>query len=334
MITDLTPEQEKMIPVYYKRYFNLGMDTSRIDRQKTLKCVGNVYKNSGFDPPKEVLFFESPLAALMHIVEAESIGHLTDEQKKRMRDELGQNYTWGSLSAYWVGFYAYLMENLPVKMDDNLKTKFENFREFSMGVFWWFPYKDICLISEKPIEIHRQNGALHRDGGPALCFSDGLASVWFLRGVRVPRELAETPADKLDPKLLATISNAEVRRELVHKAGAENLINKLPNELLDRMEYVPGQVANTLSDLTEQITAAGGYLDKELADELRERYEPILYELYRIQLGNDLSGTVLKMTNPSTRDTHIEWVDDACTTVKQANTWRRGGIEDEPAVLT
>jgi hypothetical protein len=74
------------------------------------------------------------------------------------------------------------------------------------------------VVSDRPLEVHRNTNGLHQDGGPAVLYRDGF-SVWALNGVRVSQEIAETPADQLDPRLIATEQNVEIRREIMRKVG-------------------------------------------------------------------------------------------------------------------
>ena len=66
----------------------------------------------------------------------------------------------------------------------------------------------------------------------ALKYSDGYG-LYMLNGVRVSREIVETPAEKLDPKLLVKEQNAEVRREIMRKIGVSRILQKLQAKKLD-----------------------------------------------------------------------------------------------------
>lgn len=63
MITELTPEQEALIPLYRDKWRAIALSTERIDCQKTQEAIKGAYKILGFQMP-EVIFCESPYEAL------------------------------------------------------------------------------------------------------------------------------------------------------------------------------------------------------------------------------------------------------------------------------
>ena len=158
---------------------------------------------------------------------------------------------------------------------------------------WWLPYRNTAVVSERPTEIHLLNKVLHKDGGPAIAYADGFA-VWALNSVRVSREIAETPGNKLDARLLLKEANAEVRREVVRKIGIERVCSDLRAKELD---------------------ASGDY------------------SLLSLDMGDGRYRPYLKMRNPSSIGVHIEGVHPDCDSVEKALNWRNGTSE-EPVVLT
>ena len=141
---------------------------------------------------------------------------------------------------------------------------------------------------------------LHCDGGPALVATtqeEGEKRVWewyFLNGVRVPKEIATTPAEKLDPRLLLETDNAEVRREIVRKIGIERVCKALNAKVIDRKGD---------------------------------------YELLLLDLRDGRKRPYLKMRNPSLGVYHIEGVHPSCNTVVEALRWRNGS-DLEPELIS
>jgi len=89
-------------------------------------------------------------------------------------------------------------------------------------------------VSERPIELNLdRQGRLHKDMGMAIKYSDGWG-IWALNGIRVTQEIAETPAEKLDPKLILNERNADIQREIIKKIGAERVLKKLNSKCLDK----------------------------------------------------------------------------------------------------
>ena len=159
---------------------------------------------------------------------------------------------------------------------------------------WWLPYSEVAIVSERPLRLHRNtDGHLHCDGGPTVLCRDGWAA-WFLNGVRVPQEIAETPGDQRDPQLVLTERNAEMRREIARKVGIERLCESLDAKVVD---------------------ARGDY------------------ELLQLNLWDGRRRPYLKMKNPSIGVCHIEGVSPDCRTVEEALMWRNG-TDERPAVLT
>ena len=163
----------------------------------------------------------------------------------------------------------------------------------SKNAGWWYPCKDICFISERHNICRIKDNKIHCDGGPAISYPDGW-SIWALNGVRVSKELAEASAEKLDPKILLTEKNAEIRREIVRKIGIERIIQTLGAKVLDKQ--------------------AG-------------------YELLELDAGAGRRWTYLKMKNPSIGCYHLEGVPPKTKTVAEAMRFRNG-TDDKPLILT
>jgi len=157
-----------------------------------------------------------------------------------------------------------------------------------------YPLENGAVVYSDCPFVHRNASGLHMDGGPALEYADG-TRCWGLNGVGVPQELAETKAEELECKKWIQEQNAEVRREFVRKVGVERLMVKLGSKRLDKKED---------------------------------------YELHEIDLGGRTGAwPALKMLNPSIGIWHVEWVDKACKTVREALTWRNQS-DAKPVSLT
>jgi hypothetical protein len=156
-------------------------------------------------------------------------------------------------------------------------------RSADFGLF--YPLDEVCIISDRPATIFKNRNGLHRDGGAALSYPDGW-SIWALNGVRVPQEIAESPAEQIDPRLILKESNVEVRREIVRKIGVERMLWKLGSKKLD-------------TDST--------------------------YELHEVPIGDNRKACALKMLNPSVPELwHVEFVPPTVRTVQEALNFRNG----------
>lgn len=170
------------------------------------------------------------------------------------------------------------------------------FLEASEAGLWLFFVTEKCVVAVPRPSLLISGNRLHCDDGPAVSWPKG-DRYWFLHGVQVTRQIVETPAEELDPRLLLKERNAEVRREIVRKIGIERASQRLTTKILDRQGD---------------------------------------YELLNLDLGDGRSRPYLKMRNPSLGVWHIEGVAPHITTVQQAINWRAGHEETiwKPEVLT
>ncbi len=98
------------------------------------------------------------------------------------------------------------------------------------------------MVSERPLSIDRElvdparprgwgSHRLHRDDGPAVAWPDGWG-VWCIHGVRVTRQIVEAP-QTLTVEQIRDERNAEVRRIMVDRFGAERYLRESDAQLLD-----------------------------------------------------------------------------------------------------
>ncbi|MEV7597164.1 DUF6745 domain-containing protein [Kitasatospora sp. NPDC089797] len=88
---------------------------------------------------------------------------------------------------------------------------------------WWWPYREVALLSERPVALHRDEaGRLDRADGPALEYADGFAlHAW--RGMPVPAEFLAGLAG-VTVERIRTEENAELRRVLLEHYGYERYL--------------------------------------------------------------------------------------------------------------
>jgi hypothetical protein len=179
----------------------------------------------------------------------------------------------------------------------NYPVEYDYYRD-AMQLELVYPLENICIISQKAIKIKTKNGLLHADGESAIEYKDGFC-VYALNGIRVSKALAETPAEKLDCKIMLTEKNAEIRREIVRKIGINRIVMKLGAKSIDKK----GE-----------------------------------YELLNFDVIDGTYRPYLRMRNPSIDAIHVEGVHPDCKTVNQALAWRNTGRTDidyeTPVILT
>lgn len=104
--------------------------------------------------------------------------------------------------------------------------------DLAKSCFWWYPYKNICFISDRPIHINRdENGALHSENGPAVEFIDGWKTyVWH--GTNVPEKWI-LDKNSITPEIITSHSNIEQRRAASEIIGWHNVLDLLSANLID-----------------------------------------------------------------------------------------------------
>ena len=106
-----------------------------------------------------------------------------------------------------------------VPFDSEKSTHLDLWAEIARSAYWWWPFEGICIISDRPSEIHwekdRDLPRLHNVTGPALRFRDGW-DMYCIRGVLLPRaEGVALTSGAITAQEILNQSNAEVRRVLV-----------------------------------------------------------------------------------------------------------------------
>lgn len=208
----LTPAEERLLVEYRQFWFNVGTDTKRADRAKTEKLIHEFYtftgKNQG---PKEFVWRDSPFA-------------LTKEEPYLR--ELTPIF--GSLESYWIGFYKFGNEILPKSpYTDEENKKLNLWAELAQNCFIFWPYENVCFISEKPtsicMETDRESPRLHAIGKPAIKFADGYA-IWRIRGVTVTKDIA---MGNFKAKDIQKQPNVEVQRVMIDMYGEGKYIEDI-----------------------------------------------------------------------------------------------------------
>ena len=150
-------------------------------------------------------------------------------------------------------------------------------------------------------------------------------------GVEVPEHYAMTPASELEPSLVISEKNVEVRSELIKKLGAKRVHDVLG---LKPVEYMTGEELFSkypIGDYAQQgdvllfpdkgITTLGGFESVDNATKIRLK-QGVFYEL----LAGTHEGETLKalrMGNPSLDgEEHMEFVDKECANIFEAMIFR------------
>lgn len=277
-IDELTDEQIHLmatVTVEYEQKALSGDDS--YDVRKIKKGINFIYGLADLKEP-EIVICSSP----MHMAQEAEL------KKGETIDYLGCGYDSG-----WTAFYDYF-QRIGIEYDKELK--FDVWKDFILnsGVFATVLCENVAFVCVRPCVVKtNSNDDLHCTDGPAIAWCDGYEE-YALNGVWVTKEIVMTSPEKIDPIIILKEKNAEVRREIVRKIGAERVCEKLG--------------ANTTDT----------YKD---------------YELLVLDLGDGRRRPYLKMKNPSVGTYHIEGISPEIETVKEALAWRNQ-VDGEPLVLT
>ena len=258
MIEKLTKEQIRQLKIYRDKWMAIGLDTSPANRKEAERGITEAYKIAGKKKPK-IVWCLSPLCSgitrycvlnLKKLKINNSVGDsvrdsvwasVGDSVRTSVRDSV-RDSVWASVGdsvnssgygqhdASWLGFYDYFKNELKLEKQTE---KLKGLWIIAQNANWFLPHENICWVSERH-DICKLNkrGVIHADGGPAIHYPDGF-SVWALNGTRVTKEIAETPADKLNPELALNEKNVDIQREIINKIGAERMLKKFNAKPID-----------------------------------------------------------------------------------------------------
>lgn len=165
MITSITKEQEAKIPQYLEEYLAIGLSTTPCDRPRAEAAIRASYSYLKYDEP-EFVWADSPYAgAKLAAQYAAGRKDVTPEEIAAQKEKA----SFGSFEAYWVSFYAFVAEQLPVQKDELIDIVKEIVKH--CGVYWTFDGRVVC--TEKPVAIHFKDKKLHNPNGLALEYKDG-----------------------------------------------------------------------------------------------------------------------------------------------------------------
>ena len=199
---------------------------------------------------------------------------------------------YGQHDAHWLGFYEFF-RNVTNLISETRPV--DGLIEFAQHAGWAIPHEKICWISERTeIVCQDDQKRLHCINGPAVRYPDGW-ELYYLWGVKVPREWIMQSPNEMNVAQFASIKNAEQRAVYIRKMGI--------HKLYDHGTIIHSQEGYDLVDMQTLLDL--------------DRPAPYLF-----------------MTNPSTGEKHAEGVAPECRTVDEAINWRAGGVRWAPEILT
>jgi hypothetical protein len=115
-----------------------------------------------------------------------------------------RNSVWPWLDGHWMSYFFSYYDFFfdVVGITNPVPEAYSALHETSkMDVI--YPFDDVCIVSMNPTVHVNGDGRLHCENGPAIQYPQD--DYYFLHGVRVSKEIVETPAELLDPTMILTI---------------------------------------------------------------------------------------------------------------------------------
>jgi hypothetical protein len=237
-IEKLTPEQEALLPVYYKTYLDYGLSCEDADRARAEPAFNRIYELYGFDKP-EIIWVNSPHQANILISACEdglveSFDKLrelaaTNDNKKILsnfpsdfKPQYKTTFFWGQQDLYWVAFYKFC-EEIGVKYADDDLEKLNLMDEIGKSCMWFYVFEKAIIACNRAKEIHLDDqNRLHNLTGPAISFRDGWKT-FYVSGVKVPEFVVMNP-ETITVSMIEQEENTEVRRIMTQQYGYEKYL--------------------------------------------------------------------------------------------------------------
>lgn len=148
-------------------------------------------------------------------------------------DKIGINFwyrrTWGAVNDFSDLATATIQrEAYRIAFNDRV---LDNRATVAREIWYWWPFQDVCIVSERPAELRIEDDRLHSLTAPAVKFRDGW-SAYAVRGVIVPREWVEH-RDAIPVEVALTWPNIEQRRIAAEIVGWAKVIEKLGATVVD-----------------------------------------------------------------------------------------------------
>jgi hypothetical protein len=136
----------------------------------------------------------------------------------------------GQHDAYWVAYHRFC-EAIGVCYPDRLRARLGWHEEVVRACGWWWPFRGICFLADRPSAVHMRDGRLHCEDGPAVAFRDGW-STYAIGGVQVDEQIVLRPETQTLAQLRSE-RNAEVKRIRIERFGWPRYLDEGGAHVLD-----------------------------------------------------------------------------------------------------
>lgn len=204
----LSPEQELRLDVIADEWIKIGRNT-QTDRLKAESLIPDVYRAGDLEPPKQIVWEESPYAGYV--------------KAKSLLDDPNQTPypCYGPHDAHWLAFYQAFLE-----FGFEEVKKLVPLMDLAKVAGWFYPFDELCILTPNPIHLaFDAENRLHDENRKAVEYPDGWG-LYVWHGIVIPddkKHVIEDPS-KITVTELETESNIEVRRVMMDRYGYERYI--------------------------------------------------------------------------------------------------------------
>lgn len=201
-IESLTEEQTNAMPGWVDKWVEWGTDCSPTPKQTVEDGIRACYRLSDQREPEEILWVRSPF---------EGVEVHTDRIGPSWR-----NYIIGQWISGVLATWTFFRDVCDLEFPDDTNERINAYIAAN-SAGWWWPYENLCIVSERPLYVHMEDQNLHAENGPAIEWSDG-NKMYMWRGTRIPDWVVED----LTLERISHERNTEIRRCAIERYGWEN----------------------------------------------------------------------------------------------------------------
>src|SRR3990167_6782401 len=273
-IDKLTKKQEKEMPIYARKWIEIGLRTGETDWATFDKFMPICYEKAKLVYPKNVIRVQSPLVGALAASIAEGIlrkkrGAVDDAVDDAVGDAVGDavdgavggatniaisiarkagvslswHYWLGG--QFWVGwswgwgvsFSNFFFDICKLKLTKDIMDRANAYRKVCESVNYIWPNRDFVIVCARPAKINRnQRGQLHSDTEMAISYPDGWG-LYLLNGVRFPEELWKKIVSRKMPfEEILKIVDVDQRTQAMRYGDVREFLKHTKSALLDSKE--------------------------------------------------------------------------------------------------
>ena len=136
-----------------------------------------------------------------------------------------------------------------LKCESDAGKDWELFYNLVENCGWIFPYKQICLVCDRPRVLSMDDEALlHAEAAPAMQFADGF-SIYTHHGIRLPEKYGKVPPSEWRSQWLLSEENAQLRMVLIQAIGYDRICHELQAVTIDSWQEYELLAVNSEIDI-------------------------------------------------------------------------------------